>query len=441
MNLEFMNALDELRKQHGVDKETLIEAIESAVKSAYRRNFGSGQDVEVSVDRDSGSIRMTVYREVVETVTDDKREIDLEDARRVDPDYEIGDRVPYEVAPERFARIAAQTAKQVITQRVREAERDRIYENFIEKEGDMITGLVQRVHHGTVFIDLGVTEALLEPNEQIPGERIREGDRIKLYIAEVSKTTKGPQIVLSRTHPYLVKRLLELEVPEVYEGDVEIVNIVREAGARTKVAVRSSEPNLDPVGACVGQRGARIQNVVREIRGEKVDVVRWSPLEEEFVANSLSPAKVTRVLLEEEKRVAHVIVPDDQLSLAIGKAGQNARLAAKLTGWKVDIESEADARERGLEDAGVTVRTGGSDLRVPEFLLRREEDDDDRPSILIDRLTDEAKKENAASDRSVFEEVPTEASDETEAAQEAEPETEAEEAEENEESEVDKRAE
>ncbi len=393
MSFEFMSALDELNKQYGVDRDTLLEAIESAVKSAYRRNYGSDQDVEVRLDRDSGGIRISAFKHVVEEVTDDDTEISLGEARQMDPGYEVGDRVEFEIAPERFARIAAQTAKQVITQRVREAERDRVYDSFIEKEGDMITGLVQRVHQGSVFIDLGTTEAILEPSEQIPGERVREGDRIKLYIAEVSKTTKGPQIVLSRSHPQLVKRLMELEVPEVHEGDVEIVDIVREAGARSKVAVRSGDPNIDPVGACVGQRGIRIQNVVREIRGEKVDIVRWSPLEEEYVANSLSPAKVARVHLDEDTRVARVTVPDDQLSLAIGKAGQNARLAARLTGWKIDIESVSEARERGEEEEGVKVQTDRGEVRVPEFFLRREDAEDDRPSTLIDRLSGENHQE------------------------------------------------
>lgn len=397
MNHDFMNALDELRKRHGIDRETLLEAIESAVKSAYRRNFGSaGQDVEVRLDRETGSIRIGVYREVVEEVTDDAREISLEDAREMDRGYEIGDRVEFEVAPERFARIAAQTAKQVITQRVREAERERVYQDFIEKEGDMITGLAQRVHQGSVLIDLGKTESILEPSEQIPGERFREGDRVKLYIAEVNRTTKGPQVVLSRTHPQLIKRLLELEVPEVHDGQVEIVDIVREAGARSKVAVRSTEPNVDPVGACVGQRGNRVQNVVREIKGEKVDIVRWSPLEEEYIANALSPADVLQVVLHEDSKLAQVIVPDDQLSLAIGKAGQNARLAARLTGWKIDIKSRSEAEESGIGEQGVKIRTGEGEVRVPGFFLRKDEEDDDRPSRLIDRLLSEAKKEEEA---------------------------------------------
>ncbi len=394
MNYDFMNALDELRKQHGVDKETLLEAIESAVKSAYRRNYGSsGQDVEVIVNRESGSIKISLYKEVVEEVSDHTREMSLEEAREIDRDYDVGDRVELEVAPERFARIAAQTSKQVITQRVREAERERIYQDFIEKEGDMITGLVQRVHEGNILIDLGKTESLLDPSEQIPGERFREGDRVKLYIAEVNRTTKGPQIVLSRSHPMLIKRLLELEVPEVHDGEVEVVDIVREAGARSKVAVRSREPNVDPVGACVGQRGSRIQNVVREIKGEKVDIVRWSPVEEEYIANALSPADVYQVILGEEQKVAQVVVPDDQLSLAIGKAGQNARLSARLTGWRIDIRSKTEAEEAGLEGHGVKVKTIEGEVRVPEFFLRRDDKDDDRPSRLIDRMMSEAKRE------------------------------------------------
>lgn len=404
MNHDFMNALDELRKQHGIDRETLLEAIESAVKSAYRRNFGSaGQDVEVRLDRESGSIRIGVYKEVVEEVTDETREITLKDAKEIDRGYELEDRVEFEVAPERFARIAAQTAKQVITQRVREAERERIYQDFIEKEADMITGLVQRVHQGNILIDLGKTESLLEPSEQIPGERFREGDRVKLYIAEVNRTTKGPQVVLSRTHPQLIKRLLELEVPEVHDGQVEIVEIVREAGARSKVAVRSTEPNVDPVGACVGQRGNRVQNVVREIKGEKVDIVRWSSLEEEYIANALSPADVLQVVLHEETKLAQVIVPDDQLSLAIGKAGQNARLAARLTGWKVDIKGKTEAEESGIGEQGVKIRTGEGEVRVPGFFLRKDDEDDERPSRLIDRLLNDAKKDEDAREEEVRE--------------------------------------
>ena len=404
MNHDFMNALDELRKQHGIDRETLLEAIESAVKSAYRRNFGSaGQDVEVRLDRESGSIRIGVYKDVVEEVTDETREIALEDAKAIDPGYELEDRVEFEVAPERFARIAAQTAKQVITQRVREAERERIYQDFIEKEADMITGLVQRVHQSNILIDLGKTESILEPSEQIPGERFREGDRVKLYIAEVNRTTKGPQVVLSRTHPQLIKRLLELEVPEVHDGQVEIVEIVREPGARSKVAVRSTEPNVDPVGACVGQRGNRVQNVVREIKGEKVDIVRWSPLEEEYIANALSPADVLQVVLHEETKLAQVIVPDDQLSLAIGKAGQNARLAARLTGWKVDIKGKTEAEESGIGEQGVKIRTGEGEVRVPGFFLRKDDEDDERPSRLIDRLLNDAKKDEDAREEEVRE--------------------------------------
>ncbi len=393
MNADFMNALEELRKQHGIEKETLLEAIESAVKSSYRRNYGAaGQDVEVTVDRDTGTVKIDQFREVVEEVSDPRNEISLEEAREIDPGYELGDRVRFEVAPERFARIAAQTSKQVITQRVREAERERIYNDFIEKEGDMITGLVQRVHNSNILIDLGKTESILEPSEQIPGERFKEGDRVKLYIAEVNKTTKGPQIVLSRSHPQLVKRLIELEVPEVHEGEVEIIDIVREAGHRSKVAVRSNESNIDAVGACVGQRGSRIQNVVREIRGEKVDIVRWSRMPEEYIANALSPAEVSHVILDEDEKVAQVVVPDDQLSLAIGKAGQNARLAARLTQYKVDIQSLSEAEESGLTEEGVSIRTQEGEIHVPDFFLRAE-DDDDRPSRLLDRMKDEAKQE------------------------------------------------
>ncbi|WPD20003.1 transcription termination factor NusA [Thermaerobacter composti] len=345
MNVEFIEALEDLERQRGIDKDTLLEAIEAALVAAFRRHFGTAQNVAVRIDRETGEIRVVARREVVEQVEDPATQISLAEAREIDPRYQVGDVVEQEVTPRAFGRIAAQTAKQVVLQRIREAERDLIYEEFIAREGDIVTGVVQRVQGRNVLVDLGRTETVLFPSEQIPGERYRPGDRIKVYIVEVRKTPKGPQILISRTHPNLLKRLFELEVPEIHDGIVEIKEAVREPGVRAKVAVDTRDERVDPVGACVGPRGIRVQAVVAELRGERIDVIRWAEEPEQFVANALSPAKVTRVILEPETRVARVIVPDHQLSLAIGKEGQNARLAARLTGWKIDIHAESQAQE------------------------------------------------------------------------------------------------
>ncbi|HWJ03350.1 MAG TPA: transcription termination factor NusA [Verrucomicrobiae bacterium] len=346
MNMEFIEALQELEKQKGISAEILLEAIEAALISAYKKNFGSLQNVRVSMERSTGVIKVYARKAVVEEVTDSRAEVGLAEARRTDPNYEIGDVVEYEVTPRDFGRIAAQTAKQVVVQRIREAERGLVYDEFINREGDISTGVVQRIEQKNVFIDLGKAEAVLGPAEQIPGETYHHNDRVKTYIVEVKKTTKGPQIVVSRTHPGLLKRLFELEVPEIHDGVVEIRAVAREAGARSKIAVNSRDENVDPVGACVGPKGMRVQTIVTELRGEKIDIVKWSSEPEKFVANALSPAKVLSVFIKENEKVAQVVVPDYQLSLAIGKEGQNARLAAKLTGWKIDIKSESQAQQQ-----------------------------------------------------------------------------------------------
>jgi N utilization substance protein A len=295
---------------------------------------------------------------VVEEVADARSEISLAVAKEMDPAFEVGQEVQTEVTPRDFGRIAAQTAKQVVLQRIREAERGVIFEEFSNREGDIVTGVVQRQEYRNFFINLGKTEAVLSPPEQIPGEKLRPGERLKIYIVEVRKTPKGPQIYLSRTHPGLVKRLFELEVPEIHDGLVEIRAISREPGSRSKVAVASLDPNVDPVGACVGAKGVRVQAVVRELKGEKIDVIPWSDDEAEYVGNALRPAKAVSATLEPEMKVARVVVPDYQLSLAIGREGQNARLAAKLTGWRIDIRSESQANalaeaaaEPGAEEA------------------------------------------------------------------------------------------
>lgn len=340
---EFLDTLRELAKEKGIDEEFLFEAIEAALISAYKRNFASAQNVRVLLSRETGQYHVYAIKTVVEDPMDEITEISLAQARTIRPDYEVGDVIEIEVTPANFGRIAAQTAKQVVVQRIREAERGIIYEEFQSRESDIITGLVQRVENRNVFIDLGKTEAILTPAEQIPTESYEHGDRIKAYIVEVKKTNKGPQIVVSRTHPGLLKRLFELEVPEIQEGIVEIMSVAREPGSRSKIAVFSKDENVDPVGSCVGHRGMRVQAIVDELGSEKIDIVKWSEEPAKLIANALSPAKVVSVAINEDEKVSRVIVPDYQLSLAIGKEGQNARLAAKLTGWKIDIKSESQA--------------------------------------------------------------------------------------------------
>lgn len=347
---EFLNTLRELSKERGIDEEVLFEAIEAALISAYKRNFSSAQNVRVSLSRDTGEYKVYAIKTVVEDAEDEITEISLAQARTIKPDYEVGDVIEIEVTPANFGRIAAQTAKQVVVQRIREAERGIIYEEFQSREDDIITGLVQRVENRNVYIDLGKTEAVLTPAEQIPTESYEHGDRIKAYIVEVKKTSKGPQIVVSRTHPGLLKRLFELEVPEIQEGVVEIKSVAREPGNRSKIAVWSKDEAVDPVGACVGHRGLRVQAIVDELGSEKIDIVKWSEDPAKFIANALSPAKVVSVAVNEADKVSRVVVPDYQLSLAIGKEGQNARLAAKLTSWKIDIKSETQAASEQLDE-------------------------------------------------------------------------------------------
>ncbi len=341
MNGEFLMAIDLIAKEKGIKKETLIEAIDAALITAYKKNYGTAQNVKVSIDKETGEVEVFALKNIAENVTDTLMEIDIEEAKKINKKYIVGDVAEIKVTPKNFGRIAAQTAKQVVVQRIREAERSIIYEEFINKEDEIVNGLVQRKERNNVFIDLGKTEAILGPNEQTPGEIYNVNDRIKTYVIEVRKTTKGPQVLLSRTHPGLVKRLFELEVPEIKEGIVEIKNIAREAGARTKIAVYSHDENVDAVGACVGQRGQRVQLIVDELRGEKIDIIEWNSEAAIYVASALSPAKVINVRINKDENTANAIVSDSQLSLAIGKEGQNARLAAKLTGWKIDIKSES----------------------------------------------------------------------------------------------------
>ncbi|WP_017414498.1 transcription termination factor NusA [Clostridium tunisiense] len=355
---EFIDAIRQLAVEKGISEELLFNTLEDALVAAYKKNFAKShakdQNVRVVMNRETGETHVYSLKEVVEEVYDDVIEISLEDARDISPRYSLEDIAEIEVTPRDFGRVAAQAAKQVVIQRIKEAERTIIYDEFITKEFDIITGTVLRKDRGNVFIDLGKLEAVLGPNEQMPGEEYKFNEKLKLYIVEVKKTPKGPQIVVSRTHPGLVKRLFELEVPEIYSGVVEIKSISREAGSRTKIAVYSKDEDVDAMGACVGPKGIRVQNIVNELKNEKIDIIKWSKLPEEYIANGLSPAKIIDVSVDEDNKSAKVVVDDNQLSLAIGKEGQNVRLAARLTGWKIDIKSKSQADKLALTNASLT---------------------------------------------------------------------------------------
>ena len=348
MSSDLLDALTALEEQKGISRDVLIEAIEAALVTAYKRNFNQAQNVRVDLNLETGSMVVYSRKDVVEEVEDDRLEISLEDAKMINPVYEVGDVLEQEVTPRNFGRIAAQTAKQVVTQRVREAERGRIYEEYVDSVDDIMVGTIERQDQRNIYISLGKVEAALPVNEQIQGEIYKPQSKVRVYITKVERTTKGPQIIVSRTHPGLLRRLFEMEVPEIYDGTVEIKSIAREAGDRSKISVYAHNEEVDPVGSCVGAKGARVQTIVNELNGEKIDIVEWSEDPVVFVANALSPSKVLDVQVNEEEKSTTVVVPDYQLSLAIGKRGQNARLAAKLTGWKIDIKSETDARELGI---------------------------------------------------------------------------------------------
>ena len=347
-NKELKEALELLEKEKDISKETLLEAIENSLIQACKTHFGKADNVKAIVDRETCNFSVYAEREVVEEVEDPVLQISLEDAREIDPHLGIGDIARVEIKSKEFGRIATQNAKNVILQKIREEERKVLFNQYYEKEKEVVTGVVQRYLGRNVSINLGKVDAMLNENEQVKGETFMPTERIKVYILEVKDTTKGPRIMVSRTHPELVKRLFEAEVAEVKDGIVEIRSIAREAGSRTKMAVYSNDPNVDPVGACVGLNGARVNAVVEELRGEKIDIINWSDNSALLIENALSPAKVICVVADDDEKTAQVIVPDYQLSLAIGKEGQNARLAARLTGFKIDIKSETQARESGL---------------------------------------------------------------------------------------------
>ena len=370
MNNQLFEAIDYLEKEKGIDKEILLEALEAALISAYKKNFQSATNVRVDLDSEANQMRIFARKEVVEEVNNDQEEISLSDAKEIDPNYELEDIIEVEVTPKDFGRIAAQAAKQVVTQRVREAERGVIYDKYADRAEDVMTGIIQRKDHRFVYVILGKIEAKLAESEQMSTDEYIIHDRLKVYVTKVENTTKGPQIFISRSHPGLLKRLFEMEVPEIFEGIVEIKSIAREAGDRSKIAVHATDPDIDPVGACVGQKGQRVQTIVDELQGEKIDIVEWSDDPVVYVSNALSPSKVIDVIVDEEEKATTVIVPDYQLSLAIGKRGQNARLAAKLTGWKIDIKSETGAREEGILPE--------EDIFGDDFVDEVEEVDDDR---------------------------------------------------------------
>jgi N utilization substance protein A len=368
MSTELFDALSMLEKEKGISRDVLVEAIEAALVSAYKRNFNQAQNVRVDMNLSTGTMRVFARKDVVDEVFDPRLEISIEESKNINPAYEVGDICELEVTPKDFGRIAAQTAKQVVTQRVREAERGIIYAEFVDREEDIMTGIVQRQDARFIYVSLGKIEAILPSSEQMSNEVYKPHDRIKVYITKVEKTTKGPQIFVSRTHPGLLKRLFEIEVPEIFDGTVEIKSVSREAGDRSKISVYTSKEGVDPVGSCVGPRGTRVQAIVNELKGEKIDIVEWSEDPVVFVGNALSPSKVLEVQVKEEEKATTVIVPDYQLSLAIGKRGQNARLAAKLTGWKIDIKSEADARELGIYPSEFTVLPQDEDEEYDSFL-------------------------------------------------------------------------
>ncbi len=358
MNKDLIYVVEQIGREKGIGKEVLFEALESALLSASKKTMGAADNVRMQIDRQTGTLRVFARKKVVAAVTDPKLEITLPEARRLNADAQLEDEIEQELAPQEFGRIAAQTAKQVILQRVRDAERDAVYAEFIDREGKIVRGAVHRIEKRNVIVELGKAEAVITEREQLPGERYNPGDRLRAYMLEVKKTAKGPQILLSRTHPGFLVRLFETEIPEIAEGIVLVKAAAREPGERAKVAVSSTKRDVDPIGACVGLRGTRIQVISRELRGEKIDIVEWSPDPAVFVARALSPAKVSSVTVEErpegeegdDQRSVLVVVPDNQLSLAIGKKGQNARLAAKLTGFRVDIKSEGEVEEERRRD-------------------------------------------------------------------------------------------
>jgi len=398
---ELLLATEYLEKEKKIPREVLIDAIEAALITAYKKNYDSARNVRVVLNMDEGSFRVIARKEVVEEVFDDRDEVDLSTALVKNPAYEVGDIYEQDVTPKDFGRVGAQAAKQAVMQRLRDAEREILYDEFIDKEEDILTGVIDRVDHRYVYVNLGRIEAVLSEAERSPNEKYIPNERIKVYVNKVEQTTKGPQIFVSRSHPGLLKRLFEQEVPEIYDGTVIVKSVAREAGDRSKISVYSDNPDIDAVGACVGSKGARVEAVVEELGGEKIDIVQWDEDPKVFVRNALSPSQVLEVIVDEENQSTVVVVPDYQLSLAIGKRGQNARLAAKLTSWKIDIKSESDAREAGIypvieseEVADEIVNSGDEDVEFDNVNL----EETNLTSTELAAETDEDKKDKTEED-------------------------------------------
>ncbi|MEG3638324.1 transcription termination factor NusA [Magnetococcus sp. PR-3] len=372
MTVEILQVADQVAREKGIDRMVVIEAMESAIQTASRKKYGANKNIQARFDPKSGEFQLNQLREVVdpdqdeEMLFDEDVHITLEKALTMNPEAALGDFIAEQLPPIEFGRIAAQTAKQVIVQKVRDAERERIYEEYSDRQGEMVNGLVKRVERNNIHVDLGRTSAFLPHEEQLPREHYRAGDRIRAYIKEVREVTRGPQIILSRTHPQMVLRLFEMEVPEIYDGIVEIKAVARDAGHRSKIAVRSNDPHVDPVGACVGMRGSRVQGVVTELQGERIDIIDWSPDPAVFVCNALAPAEVVKVVVDEEDKNIKVVVDEAALSLAIGRRGQNVRLASELTGWRIDIITEQEERSLREEMFGELQQTFMKDLDLGE---------------------------------------------------------------------------
>ena len=379
---ELVIALDELEKEKGIKKEVILESIETALVTAYKRNFDSVENVKITMDDKTGEIHVYAEKEVVENVTNPNLQINLEDARKINKILKIGDIAEIEIIPKNFGRIAAQTAKQVIVQKIREESRNVLFEAFNERKGEIVSGLVQKSDGGVIILDLGKLEGIMTVREQIPTEKYHVNDKIRAYVLDVERGSKGaPQVLVSRACPDFVRKLFELEIPEIYEGVIEIKSVSRDPGSRSKIAVYSPNENIDPVGSCVGQKGIRIQNIINELNGEKIDVIEWNADPAIYISSALLPAQVMAVDIHEDEKFAQVIVPDDQLSLAIGKAGQNARLAAKLTSWKIDIKSESQFREIMMK----------SEEEVNELV----EETTEEPSEILENVTEEEKPKRA----------------------------------------------
>lgn len=384
MNKELIKALDEVERNKGISKAVILEALAKALEKSYEKNFADHTNVEVSINEETGDIKIYALKEVVDQVEDAYRQVSLEEARLKRKRVELGDMMRIEVKPKNFGRVAAQTARNIVIQKIRDAERESIYDDYIDRLREMITGTVQRVDFNSIYINLGKTEGVIPPNEQIPGERVKPEDRLKLYVVDVKNAAKGPQILLSRAHPNLVVRLFEQEVPEVADGTVEIYSVSREAGSRTKLAVFSNDTNVDPIGACVGYKGARVNIIVDELNGEKMDIITYDTDIKRFISNALSPSQVERVITNMPEKSAVVIVPDDQLSLAIGKEGQNVRLAARLTGWKIDIKGMsqyvADQEKYDAMEVEEAARRENEGLLENNLYLERSEFMDSDPA-------------------------------------------------------------